>query len=258
MAELVLSERVGVVGEDIMFTSNDTPEEEFVKAKALGAVINLDDITHIPFLEACAGLPDLLCFRYNPGPLKGGNAIIGCPEQAKYGFTRDQLFEGYRLLKRKGVRRFGLHTMVASNGSIAVLHRHRRNPFRFSWAISRRAGDRIRYRQHRRRHRQSRTVPTRIRSIGARGRGRAPRLRDAHSGPGDIRGLKTLHGVRPHVWTGPYGYLVSRVRHIKRTYKRYAGLDACTGEPHAARALRRVPPHLRSRQGGLPVRRCTM
>ena len=83
LPELMLSEEVGVTGEGIMFTSNDTPAEEFVRAKALGAIINLDDLSHIPFLEACAGLPELVCFRYNPGPLKGGNAIIGNPEQAK-------------------------------------------------------------------------------------------------------------------------------------------------------------------------------
>ena len=115
LPELLLSERVGIVGEDIMFTSNDTPEGEFVKAKALGAIINLDDISHISFLEQAAGMPELICLRYNPGPLKQGNAIIGKPEEAKYGFTREQLFEGYRMAMEKGAKRFGLHTMVASN-----------------------------------------------------------------------------------------------------------------------------------------------
>ncbi|MDP7116088.1 MAG: diaminopimelate decarboxylase, partial [Candidatus Woesearchaeota archaeon] len=117
LPELLLSEKAGIKGEDIMFTSNDTPAEEFVKAKQLGAVINLDDISHIEYLEKAlnGNLPDLICFRYNPGPLKGGNAIIGEPEEAKYGFTKKQLLEGYKLLKEKGVKRFGLHTMVASN-----------------------------------------------------------------------------------------------------------------------------------------------
>ena len=116
LPELLLSKKVGLDGEAIMFTSNDTPAEEFVHAVEMGANVNLDDISHIEFLEkACGKLPELVCFRYNPGPLKGGNAIIGKPEEAKYGFTREQLFEGYRLLKEKGVKRFGLHTMVASN-----------------------------------------------------------------------------------------------------------------------------------------------
>ena len=115
LPELILAESVGLSGEEIIFTSNDTPADEYVKAGQLGAIINLDDISHIEFLQQCAGLPELICFRYNPGPLKGGNAIIGHPEEAKYGFTRPQLFEGYRILRDKGVKRFGLHTMVASN-----------------------------------------------------------------------------------------------------------------------------------------------
>jgi diaminopimelate decarboxylase len=115
LPELILAEKAGMTGDDIMFSSNDTPAEEFVKAKELGGFINLDDISHIPYLEKYAGLPEIVCFRYNPGPLKEGNAIIGKPEEAKYGFTREQMFEGYRILRDKGVKRFGMHTMVASN-----------------------------------------------------------------------------------------------------------------------------------------------
>ena len=120
MAELVMAEAVGNVGESIMFTSNDTPAEEFLKAAELGAIINLDDITHWDFLvntlkAAGKALPELMCCRWNPGPLKGGNAIIGKPEEAKYGFTKPQLIECYRRMKEAGVKRFGLHTMVASN-----------------------------------------------------------------------------------------------------------------------------------------------
>ena len=106
--ELLLSEKCGIVGEEIIFTSNDTPVYEFKKAKELGAIINLDDISHIAYLEEHVGLPELVCFRYNPGALKGGNAIIGHPEEAKYGFTREQLFDGYRILRDKGIKRFGL------------------------------------------------------------------------------------------------------------------------------------------------------
>ena len=87
--ELILSEKAGITGEDIMFTSNDTPLSEFKMAKEMGAIINLDDITHLSYLEKI-GLPELICFRYNPGPLKGGNSIIGKPEEAKYGLTRDR------------------------------------------------------------------------------------------------------------------------------------------------------------------------
>ena len=115
LPELILCDRAGIRGEMIMFTSNDTPAGEYVEAKRLGAIINLDDISHIPFLNQHAGIPELICFRYNPGPLKGGNAIIRTAEQAKYGFTRPQLFEGYRKARDLGAKRFGLHAMIASN-----------------------------------------------------------------------------------------------------------------------------------------------
>jgi len=226
LAELVLSERVGVVGENIMFTSNDTPAEDFVKAKALGAVINIDDISHIPFLEACAGLPELVCFRYNPGPLKGGNAIIGNPEQAKYGFTREQLFEGYRLLKAKGIKRFGLHTMVASNElnpqyfidtaeilfDLAVeLSRKLGITFEF---INIGGGIGIPYRPDQ--------VAVDLERVGEG-------VRQAYEARLLAKGHPALKIYMEcgRMVTGPYGYLVSRVRHIKQTYKSYAGLDAC-------------------------------
>ncbi|MFW5870249.1 MAG: diaminopimelate decarboxylase family protein, partial [Candidatus Sumerlaeota bacterium] len=96
LPELLLAEKIGLQGDEIMFTSNDTPAEEYREANRIGAVINIDDITHIEFLEdEGGGIPELVSFRYNPGPLKGGNAIIGHPEDAKYGVTREQLFEAY-------------------------------------------------------------------------------------------------------------------------------------------------------------------
>lgn len=91
LPELIMAEKVGIRGENIMFSSNDTPYHEFKKAFDLGTIINLDDITHIPILEKYAGIPDIICFRYNPGPLRKhkGNTIIGKPEDAKFGLTRD-------------------------------------------------------------------------------------------------------------------------------------------------------------------------
>ena len=82
LAELVLCERIGITGERVMFSSNDTPAEEFAHARRMGAIVNLDDVAHLAFLERHAGLPELVCFRYNPGPERRGNAIIGAPEQA--------------------------------------------------------------------------------------------------------------------------------------------------------------------------------
>lgn len=118
LPELMLCEKSGITGRRIIFTSNDTPAQEFVYAQKLGAIINLDDITHIDFLKNALGgkLPDTICFRYNPGPLKeGGNSIIGKPEEAKYGLTKEQMIHAYKICKAEGVKHFGIHTMVASN-----------------------------------------------------------------------------------------------------------------------------------------------
>lgn len=118
LPELMLCEKSGITGRRIMFTSNDTPAQEFVYAQKLEAIINLDDITHIDFLKNALGgkLPDTICFRYNPGPLKeGGNSIIGKPEEAKYGLTKEQMIHAYKICKAEGVKHFGIHTMVASS-----------------------------------------------------------------------------------------------------------------------------------------------
>ncbi len=227
LPELLLSEAAGIPGEAIMFTSNDTPAEEFVKAKAQGAILNLDDISHIEAVEkACGALPELVCFRYNPGPLKGGNAIIGKPEEAKYGFTREQLFEGYRLLKEKGVRRFGLHTMVASNElnpqyfidtaillfDLAVEVKDALGiTFEF---INLGGGIGIPYRPE-----QEGVDLERV------GEG----IREAYASHLIAKGHPDLKIYLEcgRCITGPYGYLVSRVRHMKHTYRDYVGMDAC-------------------------------
>jgi diaminopimelate decarboxylase len=226
LPELLLAEEVGIFGEQIMFTSNDTPADEFVKARAMGAIVNLDDITHLPFLEQAAGLPELLCFRYNPGTLKGGNAIIGHPEEAKYGFTREQLFQGYRLAKAKGVKRFGLHTMVASNElnpqyfidtaellfDLAVdIAREVGITFEF---INIGGGIGIPYKP------EQEAVDLERVGEGIR---KAYETRVLAKGHPALR----IYMECGRMVTGPYGYLVTRVRHIKNTYKRYAGLDAC-------------------------------
>lgn len=118
LPELMLSEAAGIKGDMVMFTSNDTPATEFRYAFERGNICNLDDITHIDFLKTAlrGKFPSVISFRYNPGPLKkGGNAIIGKPEEAKYGLSRGQIFDAYKLCRDEGVKRFGLHTMVASN-----------------------------------------------------------------------------------------------------------------------------------------------
>ena len=115
LPELLLSDKAGITGEEIMFTSNDTPAHEFVISREMGAVINLDDISHIPFLEKTCGIPEVISVRYNPGRLRDGSFIMGNPEDAKYGFTREQVFLGLTQLQQKGAKRFGVHTFIASN-----------------------------------------------------------------------------------------------------------------------------------------------
>lgn len=223
-AELVLAEKLGMSGDEIMFTSNDTPAYEYKKAIEMGAIINLDDISHIEYLEKNVGLPQLVCFRYNPGALKEGNTIIGHPEEAKYGFTREQLFEGYQMLKDKGVKRFGLHTMVASNElDAAYFVETAEILFDLIVELNQKVGIQIEFA-----------------NLGG-GIGIPYRPTDQ---PVDLdfmsRGIKKLYrekieanGLSLRIYfesgramTGPFGYLVSKVLHIKKTYKQYAGLDS--------------------------------
>ncbi|MBN2188668.1 MAG: diaminopimelate decarboxylase [Chitinispirillaceae bacterium] len=229
LPELLLAEACGFNGNEIFFTSNDTPAEEYLKARKLGAIINLDDISHIPFLEKCAGLPDTISLRYNPGRLRKGNAIIGDPAEAKYGFTRGQIFRGYAMLKKKGVGRFGLHAMIASNKLNArYFIETARMLFALAAQLKRRSGVTLDF----------------INIGGGIGIPYRPELN-----PADIvtmsRGIRHeyeriivrsgLHPVKLFMecgryMTGPYGYLVARVRHLKNIYKRYAGLDACMAD----------------------------
>ena len=232
MAELVLAEKVGNVGDHIMFTSNDTPAEEFVKAAQLRAIINFDDITHWDFFRSSTSTLNfdyaegIFCCRYNPGPLKGGNAIIGKPEEAKYGFTRDQLFECYAKMRDAGVKRFGLHTMVASNELdpeyiidtakllftlVGELHEQLGIDFEF---INIGGGIGIPYKPEQK--------PMDLEYVGEG-------IRKAYEELVEAKGLKPikLYMECGRCITGPYGYLVAKVRHIKNTYRMYAGLDAC-------------------------------
>ena len=230
MAELILAEKVGNVGEAIMFTSNDTPAEEFKKAWELGAIINLDDITHWPFLQNIVGAADwsdrVMCCRYNPGPLKGGNAIIGKPEEAKYGFTREQLFDCYAKMKAAGVTRFGLHTMVASNElDPEYIIDTAKLLFSLAWEIHEKVGIDFEFVNIGGGIGIPYKPDQKAMSLERVGEG----IRDAYAELVEARGMKPirLYMECGRCITGPYGYLVAKVRHIKNTYRLYAGLDAC-------------------------------
>ncbi len=231
MAELVLAERAGLRGEDVVFTSNDTPAEEFRRAAKMGAIVNFDDITHIPFARRALGgrLPEMVCCRWNPGVLKDGNAIIGKPEEAKYGFTREQLFEGFRDLRDGGAKRFGLHAMVASNErSAPYFVETARLLFELASEISAALGIEFSFIDIG----GGFGIPYRLgeeeldlRAVGEGVRRAADEVFTRNGRP--IPRLATECG---RYVTGPCGWLVSRVLHVKRTYRNYAGLDACMAD----------------------------
>ena len=227
LPELILAERVGLRGEEIMFTSNNTPKEEYKKALELGAIINLDDITHIKFLEDNVGIPSLICFRYNPGPLrktKEGN-VIGNPESAKYGLTKEQLFEAYKIMKDKGVKRFGLHTMVASNELDSKAFIETADMlFDLTIELNKKLGIKLEF----------------VNFGGGIGIPYKP-----EQNPVDLtvvsNGIKKLYeekiqknNLAPlkifmengRMITGPFGYLITTVIHEKHIYKEYIGVDA--------------------------------
>lgn len=209
-----------------MFTANDVPAEEFQKAKALGAIINLDDITDIEFLEESAGIPETICFRYNPGPTRKGNEIIGNPEESKYGLTKEQLFEAYEIMKVKGVKRFGLHTMVISNELHSqyfidtaemlfdlVLEISEKVGIVFEF-INLGGGIGIPYRPEQ--------DPVDLDFIAAGIQKFYEQKLTAKNYP-SLR--ITMECGR--VITGPYGYLVTQAIHHKDIYRYYIGVDAC-------------------------------
>ena len=227
MTELMMAEAVGFTGRDIMFSSNTTPAEEFIYAKKLGAVINLDDITHIDFLEKHAGIPETICLRYNPGgDFVISNHIMDTPGEAKYGFTKEQLKAGIIKLRDKGVKEFGLHAFLASNTltneyypALAKLL------FETVLWIKEQTGASINF----------------INLSGGIGIAYKPEDK-----PNDIAVI--ADGVRQvydevltangfynikictelgRFMVGPYGCLVATAIHRKNIYKQYIGLDAC-------------------------------
>ena len=226
--ELMLSSAVGVRGEDIMFSSNDTPAEEFRLAAELGATINLDDISHIEFLEGTLGyLPRTLSCRFNPGGTFAlGTDIMDNPGDAKYGFTREQMFEGFCMLREKGVEHFGIHAFLASN---TVTNEYyptlARQLFELAVELSRQTGAHIAFVNlsggigipyH------PDQTPNDIRAIGEGVRKVYQEVLEP-AGMGDV----AVYTELGRFMTGPYGHLVTEAIHQKHTHKDYVGVDAC-------------------------------
>ena len=226
--ELMLSEAMGITGHDIMFSSNATPAEEFVYADKLGAIINLDDFTHIEFLEKTIGhIPKTISCRYNPGGLfKISTDIMDNPGDAKYGMTTEQIFEAYKILKEKGAEEFGLHAFLASNTvtneyyptlakvlfELAVkLQKETGAHIKF---INLSGGIGIPYRPDQ--------EPNDIRIIGEGVRKVYEEVL-VPAGMGDV----AIYTELGRFMMGPYGCLVTKAVHEKHTYKEYIGCDAC-------------------------------
>ena len=228
MTELMLSEALGIKGEDIMFSSNDTPAEEFAYAAKIGAIINLDDYTHIDFLEKTIGyIPETISCRFNPGGVfQISNDIMDNPGDAKYGMTTEQLFDAYRVLQQKGAKHFGLHAFLASNTvtneyypmlakvlfELAVrLKKETGADIRF---INLSGGIGIPYRPDQ--------EPNDIRAIGEGVRKVYEEVL-VPAGMGDV----AIYTELGRFMLGPYGCLVTKAIHEKHTYKEYVGVDAC-------------------------------
>jgi len=230
MSELILAEKARVLDENIMFSSNNTPADEYKKAKELGAIINLDDITHIDYLEKHIGMPKIISFRYNPGRLRdGGNSIIGKPHDAKYGLTKEQLFEAYQTAREKGAERFGIHTMIISNELDSKYFIETASMmFKLVGEIYEKIGIRIEfvnlgggigipYRPEQ--------EPVNLEDV-SRG------IKNAYDKLIVAKGLDPLKIAMEsgRMILGPYGYLVTKVLHKKEIYKNYVGLDACMAD----------------------------
>ncbi len=227
LTELMMAERVGFRGDDIMFSSNDTPAVEFQKARELDATINLDDITHIDFLQKCAGIPKKISCRFNPGGVfELGTDIMDNPGDAKYGMTKEQLLEAYSRLRDLGVETFGIHAFLASN-TVTNEYYPRLAKILFELVVEIRE-----------------TTGVKIDFINLSGGVGIPYTPDKE--PNDI--MKIGEGVRKvydevlrpagmgdvKIFTelgrfmlAPYGCLVVRAIHEKHIYKEYIGVDAC-------------------------------
>ncbi|WP_288975159.1 diaminopimelate decarboxylase [Shuttleworthella satelles] len=228
LSELMLSDAIGLKGHEIMFTSNDTPAEEFRYAAQIGAIINFDDISHIDFYEREVGpLPDTVCCRYNPGGIyELANGIMDNPGDSKYGMTHAQIIEAYRILKEKGVKHFGIHAFLCSNTVTNDYYPTlARTLFTLVAEISKELGIRFDF----------------INLSGGVGIPYSP-----DQTPNDIMAIgQGVHRVYDEVLVpagmdqiaiytemgrfmmGPHGGLVTRAIHAKHTYKNYIGVDAC-------------------------------
>ena len=228
MTELMLSEAIGVTGEEIMFSSNDTPLEEFAYANKLGAIINLDDITHIEALEETLGfIPETISCRFNPGGIfKISNDIMDNPGDSKYGMTTEQIFEAFKILKSKGAKNFGIHAFLASN---TVTNEYypmlAKILFELAVQLEEQTGADIKFINLSGGIGIPYKPDQEANDIKVIGEG----VRQAYeevltpAGMGDV----AIYTELGRYMMGPYGCLVTKAIHEKHTHKEYIGVDAC-------------------------------
>lgn len=227
LTELMMSERCGIVGKNIMFSSNDTPAEEFIKCRELGGIINLDDITHIDFLKETAGMPDTISCRFNPGGVfELGTDIMDNPGDAKYGMTRPQLTEAYKRLKDLGVKEFGLHAFLASNTvSNEYYPELARILFQVAVEIKEETGIELSFINLSGGIGIPYTPDKEPNDIFVIGEGVRKAFEEVlvPAGLGDVKIFTELG----RYILAPNGHLVTRAIHEKHTHKEYIGVDAC-------------------------------
>ena len=227
LTELEMSHAVGLTGTDVMFSSNETPVEDMQLAKKMGVIINLDDLTHVDFLEEVAGIPETICCRFNPGGhFAIANSIMDNPGDSKYGMTRAQMVEAYKKLMEKGAKHFGIHAFLASNTVTNEYYPELARQL-FTLAVELKeetgaditfinlsGGVGIAYRPEQEEN-----------DILAIGEGVRKVFEEVlvPAGLGNVR-LFTEMG---RFMLAPYGALVTRAVHEKHIYKEYIGVDAC-------------------------------
>ena len=228
MTELMLSEALDFTGHDIMFSSNDTPAEEFVYADQLGAIINLDDFTHIKVLEDAIGhIPETISCRYNPGGVyEISNGIMDNPGDAKYGMTKDQLFEAYQILRDKGAKRFGIHAFLVSNTVTNDYYPTlARTLFELMVELKEKTGISINFINLSGGVGIPYTPDATPNNIAIIGEGVHKAFDEilVPAGLGDV----AIYTEMGRFMMGPYGALVTTAIREKHTYKEYIGTDAC-------------------------------
>ena len=231
LPELMLSEMAGIKKENVLFTSNETPAEEYKFAYERGNIINFDDITHIEyFLKNVGPLPKTICFRYNPGKDKQGcNSIIGKPEEAKYGLTRSQILEAYKICKEHGVEHFGLHTMVASNELNPLFFVDTAKLlFELAVEIKEKDGLKIEFVDLG----GGLGIPYREDQKAVDYNFIAKKIKEEYDRILVPAGLDPMeiHWECGRPITGPYGYLITTAIHEKHIYREYIALDSCMAD----------------------------